>query len=91
MRTVILYHPKSEFAGLAEDYARDYRRGHEDRAEIELLSLDETAGSQLAELYDIVRNPALLVIGPDAQLQKFWQDQPWPLFDEVAAYSATAA
>lgn len=87
MRTVILYHPKSEFAGMAEDYARDYQRRHEDRQEIELLSLDTVEGARLAQLYDVVRYPALLVIGPDGQLQKLWQDQPWPLMDEVAAFS----
>ncbi len=89
MRTVILYHPASEFAGMAEDYARDYRRGHQNRKAIELLSLDIAEGSQLAELYDVVRYPALLVIGPDGRLQKFWQDQPWPLMDEVAAFSGS--
>lgn len=89
MRSVILYHPNSEFTGMAEDYARDYHRKYEWQAEIELLSLDTTAGTQLAELYDVVRYPALLVIGPDGQLQKLWQDQPWPLLDEVASYSAT--
>ena len=87
MRTVILYHPNSEFAGMAEDYARDYHRKYEDRPQIEKISLDEPAGTELAELYDIVRYTALLVIGPDGQLQKSWQDQPWPLFDEVGAYS----
>jgi hypothetical protein len=90
MRTVILYHSRGEFAGMAEDYARDYRRGHEDRPDIELLSLEDKAGADMAELYEIVRYPALLVIGPDGQLQKVWQDRPWPLMDEVAAYSSSA-
>lgn len=86
-----MYHPKDEFAGMAEDYARDYHHKYEGKAEIELISLDDIDGAQMAELYDIVRYPALLVIGPDSQLQKMWQDRPWPLLDEVAAYSATAA
>ena len=89
MRTVILYHPNSEFAGLAQDYARDYHRKYASAPEIELLSLDTKEGAQLAELYDIVRYPALLVTGPEGQLQKFWQDQPWPLMDEVAAFSGS--
>lgn len=89
MRTVILYHPNSEFAGMAEDYARDYHHKYEAAAKIELVSLDTKDGSQLAELYDVVRYPALLVVGPDGQLQKMWQDRPWPLMDEVAAFAAS--
>jgi len=89
MRTVILYHPASEFAGMAEDYARDYHRKYETAAEIEMLSLDIKEGAQLAELYDVVRYPAIMVIGPDGQLQKLWQDRPWPLMDEVASYAKT--
>jgi len=87
MRTVILYHPNTEFAGMAQDYARDYKRGHEDRTDIELLSLDGVEGSEMAKLYDIVRYPAILVIAEGGGLQKLWQDRPFPLFDEVAAYS----
>jgi hypothetical protein len=86
MRTVILYHPNSEFAGMAEDYKRDYEnRRH--GAQIELISLETVEGSNMAKLYDVVRYPAILAIGLDNSLQKLWQDRPWPPFDEVAAYS----
>ena len=86
MRTVILYHPNAEFAGLAEDYKRDFEQRHADR-QIELISLETVVGADMAKLYDVVRYPAILVISNDGQLQKFWQDQPFPLMDEVAAYS----
>ena len=86
MRTVILYHPNAEFAGLAQDYKRDFELRHPDR-EIELISLETVVGADMAKLYDVVRYPAILVIASDGQLQKFWQDQPFPLMDEVAAYS----
>lgn len=85
MRAVILYHPNSEFARLVEDYKRDFETAHEG-SELELLSLESVEGAELARLYDIVRYPALLVIGPENRLQKLWQDQPFPLMDEVAAY-----
>jgi hypothetical protein len=87
MRTVILYHPNQEFTGLAEDYARDYVRGHKDRQEIELVSLETVQGADTAKLYDVVRYPAILVIADNGSLQSLWQDQPFPLFDEVAAYT----
>ena len=87
MKVVILYHPNREYAGLAEDYARDYHRLHQDRPKIELTSLESVQGSELAKLYDIVRYPAILAVANDGSLQKLWQDIPWPLMEEVAAYS----
>ena len=87
MRVVILYHPNQEFAGMAEDYARDYYHRHQDRPKIELLSLDTVEGSEMAKLYDVVRYPAILAVAQGGGLQKLWQDRPWPLMDEVAAYS----
>ncbi len=85
MKAVILYHPNQEFAGLAEDFKKDYERQHPAQ-KIELLSLETAAGADMAQLYDVVRYPALLVIAEDGGLQKFWQDQPWPLHDEIASY-----
>jgi hypothetical protein len=40
----------------------------------------------MAKLYDIVRYPAIVVMTNEGHLQKFWQDQPFPLMDEVFAY-----
>jgi hypothetical protein len=85
MRAVILYHPNSEFAGMAQDYKRDFENRNTGK-KIDLVSLDEAAGSDMAALYDIVRYPAILVVAGDGGLQKMWQDRPWPTFDEVAAY-----
>jgi siroheme synthase (precorrin-2 oxidase/ferrochelatase) len=87
MRTVILYHPDAEFAGLVQDFKREFEQRHQDR-KIDLVSLDTTEGSEMAKLYDVVRYPAILVIASDGQLQKLWQDRPFPLMDQVAAYSA---
>lgn len=87
MRTVILYHPDAEFAGLVQDFKREFEQRHADR-QVDLVSLDTTEGSEMARLYDVVRYPAILVIASDGQLQKLWQDRPFPLMDQVAAYSA---
>jgi hypothetical protein len=45
----------------------------------------------MAKLYGVVRYPAILVVANDGSLQKFWQDRPWPLMDEVAAYSMSSS
>ncbi len=84
-----MYHPNAEFAGMAEDFARDYHRKFSDRPEVELVSLEVVEGSELAKLYDVVRYPAMLVISEDGRLQKLWQDRPFPLLDEVMAYATT--
>jgi hypothetical protein len=85
MRTVILYHPNAEFAGLVQDFKREFEQRHPDK-KIELVTLDSIEGSEMAKLYDVVRYPAILVAADDGSLQKMWQDQPFPLMDEVLAY-----
>jgi hypothetical protein len=86
MRVVILYHPKREFAGLVEDFKRDFEARHQD-GQMELISLETTEGAEMAKLYDVVRYPAILAMSDDGQLQRLWQDRPFPLIDEVAAYA----
>lgn len=85
MKICILYHPNSEFAGLSEDFKRDFEIRHPGQ-NIELVSLETVEGANIARLYDVVRYPAILVIAEGGGLQKLWQDRPWPPFDEVAAY-----
>jgi hypothetical protein len=85
MRCIILYHPNQEFAGMAEDYKKDFERTHQGK-KLELLSLETVQGADMAKLYDVVRYPAILAIADDGSLQKLWQDRPWPLMDEISAY-----
>jgi hypothetical protein len=89
MRTVILYHPNSEQAGPAETFKHDYEARHHG-AQIELLSLETVQGADMAELYDIVRYPAILVIAGDGSLQHLWQEQFFPPLDEVYSYASAA-
>ncbi|HVS79269.1 MAG TPA: hypothetical protein VHD84_03220 [Candidatus Saccharimonadales bacterium] len=85
MRVVILYHPGSEFAGEVEDYKREFEIRHPGE-KLELTSLETKEGANLAELYDVVRYPAILAIEDNGSLQKVWQDRPLPLMDELNAY-----
>lgn len=84
MKALILYRPASEFARPIEEYVHEFdsRRGKK----IELVSLDDVKGSDMARLYDIVQYPALLVIKDDGQILKAWQGARMPLMDEVAGY-----
>ena len=80
----MLYHPRSEHAGIVEDYVHDFERFK--GKQLEKLSLETVEGAELAKLYDAVRYPAILIIGPDGILQKMWQAPTMPLMDEVDAY-----
>jgi hypothetical protein len=86
MRTVILYHPNSEQAALAETFKHDYEQRHYGY-KIELVSLETEVGADMARTYDIVRYPAILVLDDRGGFQQMWQDQPWPAIDEVYSYA----
>jgi hypothetical protein len=88
MKIYILYRPNSEHSRRLEEYAHDFTHTI-GTGEIELLSLDTKEGSSLASLYDIVRYPAVVVLGNAGELLKFWQgeEETPPLMDELAAYA----
>ena len=84
MKACILYRSDSEFARIVEEYARDFQ--HFKGKDIELMNLNTREGAAIATLYDILENPALLVIRDDGQLVKDWQGEHLPLKDELAGY-----
>jgi|SRR3990167_2212406 len=83
MRAIVLYHPKSDHAGIVEEFVHDFERFKGKK--IERVSLETVEGSALAELYDVVRYPAIIVIGPGGVLQQMWQGPAMPLMNEVDA------
>ncbi|MBI2285551.1 hypothetical protein HYU82_01865 [Candidatus Saccharibacteria bacterium] len=84
MRAVILYHPRSEHEGTVQEYVHDFKRFK--GKDLEMVSLETREGADLARLYDVVRYPAIIVIGPDGVLQKIWEAPIMPLMDEVSSY-----
>lgn len=86
MKTIILYHPKSEFARSVEEYAHDFER--QKGVEIDLTSLETKEGAYRATLYGIVKYPALLVLRDNNDLINKWEGVPLPLMNEVAGYLA---
>lgn len=85
MKASVLYHPNSEHARAVETFARDISRIYDRK--LELVSLSTREGAQMAELYDIVQYPAILVTANNGSLIKAWQGPILPLMDEVVAYS----
>ena len=84
MKVVILYHPQSEWSRIVEEYARDFERQRAKK--IDLISVDEKEGSDMARLYDIVRYPAVLALRDNGEMLAQWQGEQLPLMNEVAGY-----
>ena len=84
MKVVALYHPKSDHAVRVEDYAKEYKRFHGRR--LELISLEDHKGADLAKMHDITVYPAILAIDNNGQVANIWQGGLLPLMDELDAY-----
>lgn len=85
MKVVVLYRPNSEYARRVEDFAKELERQYQ--ARIDLLSLDTRDGASTASLYDVMQNPAILVLANDGQLVKDWQGGNMPLMNEISYYT----
>ena len=85
MKVVVLYRPNSEFSRMVEEFAQELEREHQ--ARIDLLNIDTRDGSSTASLYDIMQNPAILVLRDDGQLVQQWQGGTFPPKSEVSYYT----
>jgi hypothetical protein len=87
MKLLVLYRPNSEFARKVEAFIRDLQTMHNvDERHVQVLDFDSREGSATASLYDVMSQPALLVIGDDGGYVKDWQGPDLPLLSEVAGY-----
>lgn len=87
MKVVVLYRPDSEFARSVEDFLRDLRQVHDvDERHLEVLNYDSREGSTMASLYDVMTQPAVLIVGDDGSYVKHWEGGDLPLEQEVAGY-----
>jgi len=87
MKLLVLYRPNSEFARQVEGFVRDLQTIHNvDERHVQVLDFDSREGSATASLYDLMSQPAILVIGDDGGYVKDWQGPELPLLSEVAGY-----
>jgi hypothetical protein len=90
MKLLILYRPNSEFSRPVEEFVREMQRRHDiDERHLQILDYDSREGSALASLYDIMVQPAIVVLGDDGVYIKHWEGSELPLLDEVASYAVT--
>jgi hypothetical protein len=84
MQAIMFYRPNSEHETMVTRYLRDLNRqtGHS----ITMVSVDTQDGVAQAELYDILRFPALVVVKDSGELIQSWQDELLPTINEVSGY-----
>ena len=86
MKVIILYRPESEYGRQVASFIHDYQTVHQD-SKLEILNIDSRDGSATASLYDVMQNPAILILRDDGSVVKSWEGETLPLMDEIAAYS----
>ena len=86
MKVIILSRHESEYGRQVESFIHDYQTVHQD-SKLEILNIDSRDGSATASLYDVMQNPAILILRDDGSVVKSWEGETLPLMDEIAAYS----
>jgi len=87
MKVVVLYRPDSEFARSVEEFLRDLRQVHNlDDKHLEVVNYDSREGTAMASIYDIMTQPAILIVNNDGGYVKHWEGSELPLQEEVASY-----
>jgi len=88
MKVVVLYRPNSEFARAVEEFVHDLQTQHNvDERHLQVLDYDSRDGAATASLYDLMSQPAILVVGDDGGYVKHWEGSNLPLMDEVVGYT----
>jgi len=90
MKLVVLYRPESEFSRGVETFIEDFKRLHGGPGrKIEVINVDTRDGMAMMSMYDIMQQPALMIMTDDGQIVHHWVGEIMPLMDEVAAYFYT--
>jgi hypothetical protein len=84
MKATLLYRPNSEFSRSVDEFIREFRG--RSSFPLEVVDVDSRDGTNIAEVHDIVDNPAVLVLRDDGSLVKSWAGTPLPLVNDVVGY-----
>jgi hypothetical protein len=87
MKVLVLYRPNSEYARRVEEFIHNLQDRLTRSARVEVMNYDSRDGSATASLYDIMQQPAILVLRDDGYVQKSWVGDQMPLADEVVGYA----
>lgn len=84
MKAVILYRSKSDHERSVNEYVRDFQR--QTGKSVETLDVEGQDGQNLAQLYDIMQFPAVIVMAENGSLIKVWIDGQLPLMNELSYF-----
>lgn len=84
MKVTVLYKPHSDHARAVEDYTRDFTS--QTGKTLPVLDAESREGSDMAQLYDIMQFPAIVVSGDDGSVQQLWQGQALPRIGELSYF-----
>lgn len=85
MKALILYRPNTEHELSVQQYARDFAR-HTGK-DLPLVDVDSREGSELAQLYDVMKFPSIIAIDDMGRMLQLWDSEMLPRFDEVNYYT----
>ncbi len=86
MKAVILYRPNSEFDTSVNEYVREF--GRETGKTIALVDQDSPQGSEIANLYEVMQFPAIVVFRDDGSFAQSWiEREKWPTISELSYYA----
>lgn len=81
MIAYVLYNRQTPGEGLAAELVE---RLEPERIEAELIDADSPRGIQLAEHYDVLGRPAVVLVKADGALVRLWQGETdWPLLSDM--------
>jgi hypothetical protein len=87
MKVVVLYRPNSEHARTVDEFLKGLREVHNvDERHLQVQDYDSREGSSTASIYDVMTQPAILIVNDDGSYVKHWEGSQLPLLEEVAGY-----
>ena len=84
MRVFCLYRPNSETERSVIELNTEIKRRI--NMELELISMDTVEGDHLAQVYQVMQYPAVVVVDNGGVLQKSWAEGSLPLINELSYY-----
>jgi hypothetical protein len=86
MKAVILYKPGAETDSQMQDYLREFT--HRTGKTIELIDVTSPRGVELAQLYDVLKYPALIAVEDNGTFVEAWPElDKWPTMNELTYYT----
>lgn len=85
MKVAILYRSQSEQERLVLEFERDFNR--QTGRHISMYDVNTREGWAMAQLYDVIKYPAVVAMEDDGRMLYLWQEESLPLMNEVMYYS----